>query len=111
MNNGSELEEDTAASDFAVRAAVQFDPADEGRNEQHGSEAKITAHSMRFRPIEDDVRGRRMRLLANPTWQDLLSFLLSFGAVTLIIVLLILLGWDTLRQAITIDPIRAKGFW
>ena len=51
------------------------------------------------------MRGRRMRLLANPTWQDFLSFLLSCGALTLIIILLVLLGWDTLRRTVTIDPI------
>jgi tetratricopeptide (TPR) repeat protein len=56
-------------------------------------------------------RAQRIRLLTNPTWQDFLSFVLSLGAVILISVILVLLGWDTLRQTITIDPISVpKSF-
>jgi hypothetical protein len=44
---------------------------------------------------ENNVKFRNLRLLANPTWQDLLSFTLSASAVISIIVFLILLGWDT----------------
>src|SRR6516165_11883501 len=50
-------------------------------------------------------RAARMRLLSNPSWQDFLGFILSLGAVTLIVILLVLLGWDTLRHSITIETI------
>jgi hypothetical protein len=103
--------ETTPASGSAEGSAAQFDSTDEGEKDQNGSKAKVPAHSTKVPPLEGDVRERRMRLLANPTWQDFLSFLLSSGAVTLIILLLILLGWDTLRRTITIDAISVpKGF-
>lgn len=52
-----------------------------------------------------DPPAIRMRLLSNPSWQDLIGFVLSLGALTLMVILLLLLGWDTLRHSITIETI------
>ena len=55
--------------------------------------------------------GHQFRVLVNPTWQDLLSFLFSLGALISILAILVLLGWDTLRETITIEPISVpKSF-
>jgi hypothetical protein len=50
-------------------------------------------------------RKRGLRLLANPTWQDLLNFVLSAAGVLTVTVVLVLLGWDTLRHSIYVEPI------
>jgi hypothetical protein len=62
-------------------------------------------------------RAGGLRLLTDPTWQDLLSFILSLGAVVSILALVVLLGWDTLRRTINIEPLSVpknlaeeKGF-
>jgi hypothetical protein len=56
-------------------------------------------------------RGTGFPLLTDPTWQGLLSFVLSFGALLSVLVLVIVLVWDTLRQTIDIQPISVpKNF-
>lgn len=111
MDNGSEREQSAAASGFTEGSVIPFDAADQRGKDSSSSKVENGGDFKNNSPIEGDQRGRRMRLLANPTWQDFLSFLLSCGAVTLIILLLILLGWDTLRRTITIDAISVpKGF-
>lgn len=55
--------------------------------------------------------SQSMRLLSNPSYQDLLGFIVSLGAALLVLTLLVLLGWDTFRQTITIEPISVpKNF-
>jgi hypothetical protein len=49
--------------------------------------------------------AQHMRLLSNPSWQDFVSFILGLGAIILVVILLVLLGWDTLRRSITIETI------
>jgi hypothetical protein len=51
------------------------------------------------------------RLLSNPTWQDFSNFSLSLGAVLSVFAIVVLLGWDTLRQTISIEPLSVpKNF-
>jgi hypothetical protein len=57
-------------------------------------------------PAEAPVRQTgRLRLLANPPWQDLLSFVLSVVAVASVVAILLLLGRDILWRTIYIKPI------
>jgi hypothetical protein len=46
-----------------------------------------------------------MRFLVNPTWQDLLTFVLSLVAVASVLTILFLLGQDILWRTIYIEPI------
>jgi hypothetical protein len=50
-----------------------------------------------------------MRLLVNPTWQDLLSFALSLAGVISLFIILVLLGRLVLSGAINIEP-KAYAF-
>jgi hypothetical protein len=47
----------------------------------------------------------RLRLLVNPTWQDLLSFALSLAGVLSFLIIAVLLGRLALSDAINIEPI------
>src|SRR5208282_11431 len=52
----------------------------------------------------------RIRVLTNPALQDLLNFILSFGALISIILLVSFVVWDTFRHSITVEPISVpKG--
>ena len=86
----SEAAADVYAERTASAAAVDAE----------GCARKASMATVEKEPAAVGSSIQHIHLLNNASCQDFLSFVFSMGAVILIVVVLVLLGWDTLRHTI-----------